>query len=176
MCGHGPLPMRWRSPPPMTWRAAPGSVASMRRVFCRRWRSGTCRCGWRWPPPRRRRNRDWHAWSVRAIRFTFWRSQRCMRRMKPCVCCCERGSSSHHRQLIPHEPLQARHRPWWVSQRGRGLHKQSGGGFRERPSRREALEGFQASRFAPAGLLTTPALGLGIRLSSSHRTLRSLLR
>ena len=34
-CGHGLLPMRWRSPPPMNWRAAPGSGES-RRVFCRR--------------------------------------------------------------------------------------------------------------------------------------------
>lgn len=37
----------------------------------------------------------------------------------------------------------------------------------------EILERFQASRFAPAGLLTTSVLDLGVRLCSSHRSLRS---
>ena len=39
--------------------------------------------------------------------------------------------------------------------------KQGGGWFRERPSTLESSEGLQASRFTPAGLLTTPTLGLG---------------
>ena len=39
----------------------------------------------------------------------------------------------------------------------------------------EILERFQASRLAPAGLLTTSALDLGFRLCSSHRSLRSLI-
>jgi len=39
----------------------------------------------------------------------------------------------------------------------------------------EILERFQASRLAPAGLLTTSALDLGSRLCSSHRSLRSLI-
>jgi len=40
----------------------------------------------------------------------------------------------------------------------------------------EILERFQASRFAPAGLLTTSALDLGILQCSSHRSLRSFIK
>jgi len=41
------------------------------------------------------------------------------------------------------------------------------------PATVEILERFQASRWAPAGLLTTSALDLGSHLCSSHRSLRS---
>ena len=160
MCGHGLLPMRWRSPPFMNWRAAPGNAASMRTVFCRRWRSGMCRCAWRWNHRHegtgtgigtRERTRDQSSHSggsrVRA-------AQRSHALIKQHLLLQRGLIGSHHRineAHSQHEPLQARHRPWWVSQRGRGLRGQSRAevGSEGVVRRREGLGGFQASRFAP---------------------------
>ena len=100
-------------------------------------------------PPRSAGTGTQHAWSVRAIRFTFWRSQGACGGMKPCAIVAET-----HRTIGEafRMNLWAQHRPWWVvNVEGLGT-KQSGGGFRERPSRREALgvSGFPLRTCGPA--------------------------
>lgn len=70
-CGRAPSPTRWRWRLRMNSRCALGNAASTRRVFCRRWRNGTCRCGWRWPRPLKHRSRGWRRWNALATRSIF---------------------------------------------------------------------------------------------------------
>ena len=76
-----------------------------------------------------------------------------------------------------HDGSQERHASsfWYGIENLRRVKSRAEAGSESLSATVEILERFQASRLAPAGLLTTSALDLGSRLCSSHRSLRSLI-